>query len=566
MRVPTALAATALICGGLAACQTLNRERKPALPIPAAAPMVETPIAAVDRVLRETFRSYVGIGLVEDGAVRLTLADASEFASAAGAAREAWVLSARDDVRNAQPPRFLFAAAAAGAELLDDAFRRMRDVLTIPNVVFLDLDETCGCITVGIAEGTVAPQVASFAAQQGVASALVRTTVTPRIERMQSLRDSYRPTMAGVQIETGSTRQCTIGLPTWSFKLAKSGFLVASHCTEGTLGDLQNTRFFQPGGNALGLDGVAIERVDLPLFDANADDACPVGRRCRRSDVAFAEYNRDDFGIIGRVARPRNACTVRGTPCAVDVDRPTDDIRLRSGIVGLRVGNVVDKIGRTSGWTRGAITATCLNHNIHEDGTDTMVTMLCQTLVAATARPGDSGGPVFTFHEASGTGEFAGILSGGFRDPDTFVFTPIAAIEQELGGFVYNQAGLNGSFASNGMFYTGDVADEISVEVERGVVPSNEVQFVLKAGPGVHQRKEIALVEGATAPATGTGRWMLTIDNNVKSATEGLYTYQLAGGRVEFRKQRGSGVAEVTRVPIGTIQGGTRLTFTWQRD
>src|SRR5262249_54129417 len=134
-------------------------------------------------------------------------------------------------------------------------------VLTLPDVVSLSLKKSCGCIMVGIAEAAAASQVASFAAQQGVPQALVKTAIAPRMVRLQSLRDSYRPTKAGVQIENRRTEQCTIGLPTYSFSLSKYGFLTASHCTEGPQGGSQNTRFFQPGGNPFGFDGVATESI-----------------------------------------------------------------------------------------------------------------------------------------------------------------------------------------------------------------------------------------------------------------------------------------------------------------
>jgi len=564
MRLAASLATIVLACAEFLACKAPSRES--ALPIPMAEPPREAPTGAVDGVLRTTFKSYVGLSTDEEGAVRLTLAEASEFASAVALAKETWVRATRDEVGRTFAARFTFVQASAGPEELSDAFTKMRDVLTLAKVIFLDLDEACGCIMVGVVDAATAAQVGVFATQHGVPQTLVKTAITKRIVRLQSLTGSLRPTMAGVQVENRRTMQCTIGLPTWSFNLGKYGFLTASHCTEGPQGGSGGTRFYQPGGSFFGSDGVANETTDPVLFDNSQNSECPMGRRCRYSDVAFAEYDQQDLGIIGRVARPGMTCTMRGTSCDVAMQRATDDIRLRSGIIGLREGDEVDKVGRSTGWTRGRIIATCLNHNIHdEDGTDTMMTMLCQTFVAATGGPGDSGSPVFTFHPASGTGEFAGILSGGAKDPDMFVFTPIENIERELGGFVYNQAGLNGAFASDGLFYTSDVADQIAVDVETDVVPLDEVQFVLNLGPGLNERKEIVLAEGTTPPASGAGRWPLAVDNQTRSASNGLYTYQLANGRLEFRKQRGSGVVEVSRVPIDTLKGGTRITFSWNK-
>jgi hypothetical protein len=170
------------------------------------------------------------------------------------------------------------------------------------------------------------------------------------------------------------------------------------------------------------------------------------------------------------------------------------------------------------------------------------------------------------FHSPTGTGIFGGILWGGSGDPTNpgfLLYSPISGIEQELGGFVYNQTGVTVPFFSNGLFLTSDMDDELSVAVERSVVPANEVQFVLNAGAGVSHRKEIVLAEG---PAAGTARWTLAVLRSGDTSAEGLYTYQLPGGRLEFRKQRGNAVVEVSRVPIDTIPGGTRLTFTWRKE
>jgi hypothetical protein len=86
---------------------------------------------------------------------------------------------------------------------------------------------------------------------------------------------------------------------------------------------------------------------------------------------------------------------------------------------------------------------------------------------------------------------------------------------------------------------------------------------VLNAGGGINDRKEIVLVEGAVV---GSGRWTIAVAGNVHTDRNGLYTYQLSGGVLEFRKQIGNSVQEVSRVPIDNLPGGTRLTFTWLSD
>src|SRR5439155_1921524 len=296
-------------------------------------------------------------------------------------------------------PRFTYIKAAAAPEELDSAFAKMRDVLTLQDVVFLDLDEARGCITVGIATAAAAAEVANFAAAHGVSPSVVKTELTPRFKRMLNLQAKFRPTMGGMQISFPGGG-CTLGLPTWSFSRGTYGFLTASHCTQVAVGTT-GTNFGQPGsGGLFWPDKIGVSTLDLALFDTNANSRCPLGRRCRFSDAAFADYGHNTDGITGRITRPSTVCTAAGTSCDLTVARTTDDIRMVCGVSGLMTGDVVDKVGRTSGWTRGVIINTCSDIRIFEtdaagNDVDTGISTLCQYLVKTTILPGDSGGPVF---------------------------------------------------------------------------------------------------------------------------------------------------------------------------
>lgn len=553
----------------LAACISAPEPSKVNPPPPdAVQPVAQATAAAVDAALRNAIKGYVGLSTDPESGVRLTLSDAGSFDAAAKIAGEVWTKVARQDGRGS--PRFTIVEATAQPEDLNTAFAKMRDVLTLPNVVFLDFDEARGCITVGIATAAAAAEVASFAAAHGVSQSVVKTAVVPRIKRVLDLQDEFRPTMGGLQIQSnGGT--CSLGLPTWSFMRGKYGFLTASHCTEGKQGEMKGTWFAQRGGRWFWGDKIGMETLDLALFDTNSNSRCPAGRQCRFSDTAFADYDQDTLGITGRIMRPSAVCTTAGTSCALTVARSTDDIRMVAGIAGLMAGDLVDKVGRTSGWTRGAITNTCTDIDVVDTDAagnvfDTMITILCQYIVNTTSLGGDSGSPVFQFSSTTGNGMFAGILWGGSADPTTaatMVFSPISGIDQELGSFVYNQYGVASPFRTNGRFSTSNVDDVLEVTVEDNALPAGEVEFVLNAGPGIDRTKQIVLAEGPTA---GTGQWTIEVKNSVDTARNGLYLYQLPGGRLEFRKQIGGGVEEVSRVALDLIPGGTRVTFNWIRD
>ena len=83
-------------------------------------------------------------------------------------------------------------------------------------------------------------------------------------------------------------------------------------------------------------------------------------------------------------------------------------------------------MGRTSGWSRGYVTSTCIDVNVG----NTSFTLLCQDAVGAKVLAGDSGSPVFRVVHGSDV-SLDGILWGGDESGTLFVFSPIANIERE---------------------------------------------------------------------------------------------------------------------------------------
>jgi len=94
------------------------------------------------------------------------------------------------------------------------------------------------------------------------------------------------------------------------------------------------------------------------------------------------------------------------------------------------VGEVVNKVGRTTGWTQGPVTATCVNTAV----SGTNIVQICQNFVTAGVGSGDSSSPVFSITPTS-TDPNAVVLRGILwgSSGSTFVYSPIGNIEQELG-------------------------------------------------------------------------------------------------------------------------------------
>jgi hypothetical protein len=544
----------------------LKKEEKPTdQPPPEATKPLATALSATDDALRATFKEYVGLSRNNEGSVFLTLSKGANLDYAANLAREVWT---KTSGKEGKLPNFEFVQAVATPEELKEARLKLRDVLTIKGVVYLDLDEYCGCIAIGAVSKEVNSSIASFLKERGIDGSWVNIVQTPEYRLTAALTDRFRPTVGGQQIRTVA-QSCTLGLTVYSWDMHNEGILTASHCTQGPQGQNWGTDIFQGPSSA---DFIASESIDLGLFDNTRHPECPTRRFCRFSDAVYAHHGVANAGIRGRIARPTGMCNSPYLPCNLTLDRPTDDIRIAYATSGLFAGIEVDKIGATSGWTRGPITNTCVDVNVVEvDASGTVIptdiTMLCQSLVATTAQPGDSGAPVFEYYTGYDAGSFSGILWGANLNYNSMVFSPIDGIQKDLGNFTFDQAGLDASFDQNGYFYTSNVDDSLYVTVEHGVVPSDQIEVVLVAAPGISARKDIILEEGWNGLNM---RWTITTSGTVTTARNGLYTYQLPGGFMEFRKRVGNNNSNpmeyVSRVPIDHLAGGTRLTFTWQED
>jgi hypothetical protein len=298
---------------------------------------------------------------------------------------------------------------------LDRWFTRASiEVLGIQGVVFADADEARNRVRIGVEHAAAAGQVRVVLARLGVPASAVNVDVTQPIRQLATLQGVVRPVVAGVQINFPGFL-CSLG-----FNASRSGtrgFVTASHCTS-TQGGIESTPYSQPLESVRPTQ-IATETVD-PAYPTGG--SCPAGRKCRRSDAAFANYINGTQNTLGRIARTSSTSPTDRT--IVGNWTITSDASSSSFTIGLRV----NKVGRTTGWSQGPVSATCVNVNV----SGTNITQLCQTIVSATVGGGDSGADVFTI--ASGTNvKLNGILWGGSSDGRTFVFSPLANVKGELG-------------------------------------------------------------------------------------------------------------------------------------
>ena len=284
------------------------------------------------------------------------------------------------------------------------------EVLALRGAVYVDADEASNRVRIGVEPGSQGA-VRSALARLGMPDAAViveerepvRFAVAPR-PRGPSLQGLVRPIVGGVQINFPGFL-CTLG-----FNIP-GGFITNSHCTT-TQGGVESTPYYQPTSSAS-------SRVATEAEDPNYTTAgCPTGRVCRRSDASRASYqagfSQFTVGRIARTDRPGRSLNIVGN-FTIRSEGPA------------AVGSVVNKVGRTTGWSQGQVTNTCVNTNV----SGTNITQLCQSFVSATVGSGDSGSPVFAV--TSGTDvRLVGILWGG-SGSSSFVFSPLSQVEQEIG-------------------------------------------------------------------------------------------------------------------------------------
>ena len=284
--------------------------------------------------------------------------------------------------------------------------------LAVPGSVFADLDEASNRLRIGVEHAAALNGVLRVLAARGVPATAAIVEQTEPIGYAATLRNKVRPVLGGLQINF-TQFICTLG-----FNAVRSGvnsFVTASHCSI-KQGGVQSTLYYQP------LSTTANSFIGTEVSDpayVSGLPGCPAGRKCRFSDASRAKYATGVSFTLGRIEKTtgvnNNSVTIAGSFA----------IGSEGGGV---VGNTANKVGRTTGWSQGKITNTCVSVNV----SGTNITQLCQNIVSAKVGAGDSGSPVF-LGATSATVKLAGILWGSDATGTVFAYSPMSGIEKELG-------------------------------------------------------------------------------------------------------------------------------------
>lgn len=287
------------------------------------------------------------------------------------------------------------------------------EVMAIEGTVFADHDERVGKLVFGVRNANAAAGVRRSLLARGLSAADFDVVQTGEIAALATLRDRFRPTQAGIQIHF-TQYVCTMG-----FNVDHAGgrsFITNSHCTA-KQGGVQNTVYYQPVSSTS--PEVIATEVDDPAYTKGG--SCPKGKMCRRSDSSRALYDAGTASIRGDILKTtganNNSLTVAGVFSVTSQDNTTTNFP---------IGLVLNKVGRTTGWSQGPVSRTCVNTNV----SGSRIHQLCQTFVDAAVAGGDSGSPVFRITSGDNV-QLVGILWGG--GTGYYVMSPLSAIQAELG-------------------------------------------------------------------------------------------------------------------------------------
>jgi hypothetical protein len=369
-----------------------------------------------ERVAREEVPGFAGHYLDDEGRSVVLLADAAQRTAA-----ERYVAAYRAKV-----------GRVAGRPLMKTVrydfiqLKRWRD-LVIPfmrgdGVFTLDIDEVDNRVTFGVRDTVIAAELRRAILAAGVPQDAVALEVQAAPEFRQHLQGYYRPNHPGFQVRNASGKTCTLTvLAGGTNQHLTTVFYTASHCTATYLGE-DYLAEYQP---TISEPAIGWEYFDMPPY------WCPqYNMNCRYSDAAmFGANGIPEQYAWGRIARPTNYAIGQRGSLLVDTANP---FVIASNLSNHEVvGWWMDKVGRTSGWTRGQVEQTCV----------IIGQLVCQYIGSIWSEGGDSGSPIF-YVDVSGPNpgsgsniNFSGILWGGpVGDFTTTYWSTAAGIRQDFGG------------------------------------------------------------------------------------------------------------------------------------
>lgn len=320
-------------------------------------------------------------------------------------------------------------------------------ILEVADVSFVDLDEAANQVVVGIAQpqararvlellrGAQVPVPAVGFSQAGLASSRSLVEYAPYLATWPTQGDSItsyrRPLEGGLKVSYRHSSDPTLATTCTAGFVAMLGgvrvLVTASHCSLRHW-DLDNTTYFQaqPG---------AARYVGYEYRDPNGSSCGFLSPNvCRNSDGSAIALEPDVGASLGYIVRPVGPPPEGISPYGVRVSSLlVDAANPRFLITAVRspvLNELVDKVGATTGWTRGVVSRPCVDMPAQRSWSK----LRCQAWTRFSSADGDSGGPVFV-PGPDGTATLLGMMWGGVTEGGEQYSTvsSVGQIEKDLG-------------------------------------------------------------------------------------------------------------------------------------
>ena len=365
--------------------------------------------------------------IIENGLPVILLTDTTAAAAAIGAARTEFSAVA-------------VSRTSTQVRRVDYSFRQLRQwrqrlyQRPLPRgLVLVDIDERANRLRLDFEKDSDLSHGRDQIAELGIPPAAVDVRLAAAISPAQggSIQGAVLPRIGAIQIggPPGLLSSCTLGFNAKKYNDPANYFVTNAHCT-GSIGVNASVPFGQP----LLQVPVGVEFLDPPYTTFLG---CPVINGCRYADAALIKYNAGVAVGIYRIAQTTFAYNGYDPSQSGSTVMAATSLEVTGNVPSsqLSYGYFINKIGVTSGWTTGYISATCVDQ-IFSDGT----ARLCQEQAFLVCRPGDSGSPVFVYDTGiPGTGQLAqlvGILHSCGADlagNPVAIFSPINGVLSDLG-------------------------------------------------------------------------------------------------------------------------------------
>lgn len=278
--------------------------------------------------------------------------------------------------------KYRFEQLAAWRESLLTAIARTNSAVSI------DIDEVNNRVAVGVRLQTAISDLRVVGRNSGIPDDALYLSIEPEMVYRATLSDVASIKRGGMMVSAEiHDRGCTLGFNAeWN---SKRVLVTNSHCSA-TINVLDSARIRQGPFLSSPFVGFEVSDVLYPqgyYYQGGQTWIC--GGACRFADASVYEYYGSASAQRGEIARTTYATSGASGSVTIDASNPVFAVGAQGNSTYMLYGMIVDKMGATTGWTRGTINGTCVGVKVED------IWYMCQYKANLYNDAGDSGAPVF---------------------------------------------------------------------------------------------------------------------------------------------------------------------------